>query len=349
MRDVCPKFSALVMGRTIEFGRVADLGGLPDLLRSKAGQEGLDRAFHNQGMPVELLDTPNAVVPMRDLIALYQRAAEIAGMRSFGLEASKRIDVAGLGPAGQYVMQARDLVEALKRFSVALPYHESGSRLDIETWRNELRVGYWNVHQERIGWRHTGDFTLCVIVGVISHYLGDDWTPKRIETCYAKGLWEQDLEDHFGAPVLCGRDRISVVIDRDTVKTSGKARATELGPRVTIDDLRRLGDTMPMTFPEIVTDTISRRLFLGTSDLEGAAATLGLGPRTLRRRLGEHSLNYRELLSRCRMRRARDLLLESDATIRKIAQEVGYASTPQFTRAFKQRFGTTPQEFRVRT
>ncbi len=261
-----------MLPRSVEYGRISDLGGLPDLLRSRAGQEGLNRAFHGQGIPVELLATPNAVVPMRDLIALYQRAADIAGMRFFGLEASKDIDATEFGLLGQYIAQGRDLAQALHRFAAALPYHESGSSLEIEFEGNELRIGYRNVHQDHAGWRHAGDFTLCVIASTITRYLGGDWTPTRVETCYRPGPWEQDLEDRFGAPVLCGQDRIAIVIDRDAVKTSGQARPTELGPTLTIGDLRRQGEMLPQSLPEIVTNTISRRLVLGASDLEGGSS-----------------------------------------------------------------------------
>ena len=50
---------------------------------------GLTRAFRDQGLPVALLATPDAVVPMQDLVLLYHRAAVIAGNRSFVLDASK--------------------------------------------------------------------------------------------------------------------------------------------------------------------------------------------------------------------------------------------------------------------
>ncbi|MBE9558507.1 MAG: AraC family transcriptional regulator ligand-binding domain-containing protein [Proteobacteria bacterium] len=333
----------------IGYSRMRDLGCLPDLLKSLAGKEGVNRVFRDQGLPIGLLGTPDVAVPMRDLVALYQRAAEITGVRSFGLQATKDFDPEQHGLAGRYIMQGRDLPGALERFRTALPYHESGSSLEIEAKGNELRIGYRNVYQDIVGWRHFGDYKLCVIANVISGYLGDGWRPLRIETCNAKGPWEQDHEDFFAAPVHCREDRTAIVLERETVRTNGQARVIEPRQMVSLGDLRRLGETLPRDLPAVVANIVERRLTSGAADLDGTAATLGLGSRTLQRRLGEHGLSYRDLVLRQRMRRAHELLAEPELTVRQVGREVGYSSTPQFTRAFKTHFKATPQEFREST
>ena len=210
---------------------------------------------------------------------------------------------------------------------------------------NELRVGYRNNYQGLNSWRHAGDFTLCVIADVISAYLGDGWQPLRIETCYAKGPWEQDHEDFFGAPVRFVQERIAIVLDRDIVEQAARW-VTASDQIVSLGELRRLGTGLPRNFPQAVANVVERRLIDGATDLDGSAQLLGLGPRTVQRRLSDHGLSYRDLVSRCRMRRARELLAEPDTTVLQVSQALGYASTSQFTRAFKACLGATPQEFR---
>lgn len=174
----------------LTFGRMRDVGGLPELVRSLAGEEGLDRLFRDQGLPTSLLDDPDAPVLMRDLIALYQRAADIIGIRSFGLEASRGIKFEQHGPVAHYVLQAQSLLEALERMRTALPFHEVGSRLDIKFEGDALRIEYWNTHQHLHGWRHAGNFTLCLFASLISTYVGGVWRPLRVETCYPDGPWK---------------------------------------------------------------------------------------------------------------------------------------------------------------
>lgn len=330
----------------IGYGRLRDIGGLPELLQSLAGDEGLARAFRDQDLPLALLEAPDATVPMRDIMALYHRASEITGRRSFGLEASRDIDMSQHGDMGRYIMQAPDLVRAFARFRAALPYYETGSALEIEAAGSEVRFGYWNIYQSLVGWRHTGDFTLCALADVIDGFLGRGWQPLRIETCYGEGPWIRDLEDHFGVPVLHGRHSVAIVMDRETVTACRRRRAPDGEWLVSFDDLRRLGNGLPRTFPQIIENAVRRRLVTGSTDIDGAAAMLGLGPRTVQRRLGDHGLTYRDLVLRCRMHHACDLLREADATVVQIARSLGYASAPQFVRAFKSRIGITPQEYR---
>lgn len=53
-----------------------------------------------------------------------------------------------------------------------------------------------------------------------------------------------------------------------------------------------------------------------------------------------------EYLTELRMRKAAQLLLNSDLSISEIALEVGYLSLSHFSSVFRQRFGVSPREFR---
>ena len=52
--------------------------------------------------------------------------------------------------------------------------------------------------------------------------------------------------------------------------------------------------------------------------------------------------------NRCRIDRARELLLTSDATVREIADRLGWASTPSFSLFFKAEVGVAPADYRAR-
>lgn len=119
---------------------------------------------------------------------------------------------------------------------------------------------------------------------------------------------------------------------------------------ISADDFRdnayHMGDELPRDFPQIVANVIDRCLRAGRTDIDGLARTLGIGPRTLQRRLGHRSTTYRDMLCDRRIPRACELLAEADVSVRQVALAVGYATTPQFTRAFKTHVGKTPQQYR---
>ncbi len=330
----------------VSYGRLRDLGGLPDMVVALSGPEGLARMFREQQLPLGLLDSPDTPVPMRDLVALYQRAAEICGIRSFGLEASIDVDVADHGLVARYVLQASTLGKALDNFRAALPFHESGSELRVECGGGEARVCYTNIYQDMIGWRHAGDFTLCIIVGVIRHYLGHDWAPIRVETCYPKGDWTQDHEDAFAAPLHHIPDEVAIVINREDLHRAKPNRRGLDCELVSLAEIRNNDLPLPRNLPQVVANVIDGRLAYGCVDLEGTASKLCLGVRTLQRQLEDHGLKYRDLVLNRRMQRAKELLAEQEFGIGQIGRMVGYSSPPQFTRAFRNHCEVSPLEFR---
>lgn len=329
----------------LTYGRIRDLGGLPEALRSIAGDAGVAQVFKHRDIPVKLLDSPDTLVPMRDLVAIYHRASEVTANQSFGLEASRLTTIANRGLFGAYIAQAPTLYDACVRASRVSPHFESGCELSVELRNDQFVVIYRNAYQGLNGWHHMGAFKFAMLGNLVTAFVGKNWRPERIETCFSEKQYGSALEDFFDAPVLSERDRMAVFLPRELACVPRPA-VSPFKELVSFNDVIRLGRALPKNFVEVVANMIERRLITGRSDFEGTASALGIGPRTIQRRLSEHGLTYRKLLLKIRMRRARDLLAEPDILVNQIGQECGYASAPQFTRAFKTEFGITPQAYR---
>ena len=82
--------------------------------------------------------------------------------------------------------------------------------------------------------------------------------------------------------------------------------------------------------------------------IERVARRLGLGPRTLQRRLREAGQSFDELHNHARFRTAMRLLETSTVDIDTISERLGFSDRRSFTRAFKRWNGSTPSEFRAR-
>ncbi|MCI0744843.1 MAG: AraC family transcriptional regulator, partial [Verrucomicrobia subdivision 3 bacterium] len=59
-------------------------------------------------------------------------------------------------------------------------------------------------------------------------------------------------------------------------------------------------------------------------------------------------VNFTEYVSRVRIEKARNLLLNPNLRISEIAYEVGFQSLTHFNRVFKKLLGQSPTEFRAR-
>lgn len=86
----------------------------------------------------------------------------------------------------------------------------------------------------------------------------------------------------------------------------------------------------------------------GKVPIEELAASVGLSRRHLERMfLAELELSPALVYRRLRLERAKQLLLETDASMIEIALDVGFENASNFSRAFSQLFGQTPSRLRA--
>ena len=75
------------------------------------------------------------------------------------------------------------------------------------------------------------------------------------------------------------------------------------------------------------------------------AKKLGMGHRTLQRRLKEEGTQFGQLVNDIKMELASKHLLENQQSIEEVAYLLGYSEASSFVRAFKQWKGISPGKF----
>ncbi|HVP03857.1 MAG TPA: helix-turn-helix transcriptional regulator [Solirubrobacteraceae bacterium] len=86
---------------------------------------------------------------------------------------------------------------------------------------------------------------------------------------------------------------------------------------------------------DLALDEVARRIASSRRQLQRAFAEIG-------------GTTFREHLTAVRMDRAAQLLASTDATVREVAQRVGYRQPAQFAKAFRRRHGLAPSAYRRR-
>lgn len=102
-------------------------------------------------------------------------------------------------------------------------------------------------------------------------------------------------------------------------------------------------------FAGSVRQVIAMRLREGPPDMRVVAAAMGIGVRTLQRRLAGAGGGYARLPAEVRRDMAMRLLQDTRITCAAIGLALGYSDHAHFTRAFRQWTGTAPSEFREAT
>jgi AraC-like DNA-binding protein len=79
--------------------------------------------------------------------------------------------------------------------------------------------------------------------------------------------------------------------------------------------------------------------------LRNLAEQLGVGERTLQRKLAEHGLTYKRLVDQAREEHAVRALEGGALTVQELAYELGFQSTAAFSRAFRRWRGMAPSDW----
>ena len=81
-------------------------------------------------------------------------------------------------------------------------------------------------------------------------------------------------------------------------------------------------------------------------DLPSMASKLLISPRTLRRRLEQQQVQYRQLCEQERQQRAMSLLSTGEMSLKEISERCGFKDSASFHKAFKRWTGETPTSYR---
>lgn len=149
------------------------------------------------------------------------------------------------------------------------------------------------------------------------------------------------VEPEFDAPragfeFAADQLQLPFPIEDPNLPTVLRARAQEL--------VRELPGTDELA--AFVRDRVRAALPGGPVTLEDVAAGLGMGPRTLQRRLSAEGASFRQVLDGCQRELAIEYMDEPELSVSEIASRLGFETQSAFTKKFKRWTGVTPREHR---
>jgi AraC-like DNA-binding protein len=179
-------------------------------------------------------------------------------------------------------------------------------------------------------------------VAVVRCLVGPGYSPDRIELAYPRPAQTDGYARFFACPVRFSTGANRMFSNSRWLKTRLPGYDPVMcGPlRAELDGLLK----RPEDRSDLI-ESLSSRLRSGVDErqaLHAVAQQLNMSERTLRRRLVEKKVSYRQLLDEVRRERARDLLHSTAMTVREVAQAVGFADARSFRRAFKRWTGALP-------
>jgi AraC-like DNA-binding protein len=163
---------------------------------------------------------------------------------------------------------------------------------------------------------------------------------------YEEPDYVEEYRSAFGCPLVFGADAMEMrfaarllktrlpLADEAAKKLAAKRCEEELAAIESSDDLEQRIRVQLLKMGRL------------HPSLDHLAKTLGLSPRTVRRRLRNAGTSYKAILNSVREELAVQYLRTTHCAIYQIADRLGYSDQSNFGRAFKNWTGRSPQEFR---
>jgi AraC-like DNA-binding protein len=324
--------------------RAGPVLGVPGLLR-ELGQDP-DAVFAAAGLDPHVLADPEATVDFSALGHLMRHCVEATGCPHFGLLWGQRTGISALGLVGILGQHSPDLGTAVRNVILYFHIHDRGAVPRLTVSEGCALVGYTIYQPAAEATAQIYDGVIAITNNVLRALYGPGWQPSEVLLARAKPLDADPYRKVFRAPVRFGAEQSAVVFPAawlaHPVPGADPSLFKEIQDRITAIESMGGGDVVVQ-----VRRVLCNLIMSGEASLDAVATIFAVHRRTLNRRLRERGVTFRQLFDEVRRQLARQLLRDTDLPVLTVAETLGYADAPAFTRAFRRWSGTTPSAWRA--
>jgi AraC-like DNA-binding protein len=317
--------------------RASTLGPIVDHVRRGGGS--IARVFKIADIPLELVDRPTALLPLRDHFKIVEAAARELDDPALPARLAVAAGVSGLGTFSARFMAAPDLGSAIVLGNqLCTSILQSGTRLGLAVTGRCVKWSYEVLESERAGRQKNEVLALGYMLNLLRAYAGPAWTSGRVAIPGGNLTSRAHIETLFECEISTG-DVMSVSFPSYWLETGCARSACARAPEGDAE-LPEWSD-----LPASLRELIRLGLLGGRPDRGWVAARLGTSVRTMQRRLRQHDVSFAHVVRETILGEAIEMLRKS-LSITEVAMQLGYSDPAHFTRAFRRQFGMTPGEWR---
>jgi len=332
-----------VLRPRIPFTRACSLFPFMHLLDDVGAPTG--RFTRQANLQLDLLDNPDALIPLHFAHKFAELAAHSEGIENLGMLAGQRASAFDMGFLGRQLQRALTVYEYLQTGIRLIGANTSGSRFWITREDgDQIRFNQFSPGIKSAG-RCQGDiFTLVVTISMLQHFTNRQWHPKQIALLHGNEKHLGEFDALTDSEIVTGQSHTSFTLPVSLLQQPIAAPSPRA--RNIPNDRQAQPDGIPVDFISSLDSLIATLLGNGRADMQLAAEAAGMSKRTLQRRLTESGHTYSALVTRTRLRIAAERLAETDMPVSEIAASLGYKDASNFTRAFRSHTGVSPSLYR---
>jgi AraC-like DNA-binding protein len=327
--------------------RVRSLTGFNELVRSLGGAP--ERLLAELGLSPNLLDDPDASLPLARMGGLLAHAARALGVPDFGMRLAQYQDLSVVGSIAIIALNSPTLGAAIRSLARYWAYHTPGGIISVTEDDSEapnLEIRYEiNIADEEAR-RQGMELSFVVLLSFIRLYALKATTHARVTFRHAQALDGRIYRKHLRCPVRFEQDFNAVVLPLNMANAPLISNANDELRAVAERYINSVVRRFPLDIGNQVRTLAERQLANGSTTIKQIAAQLNFHPRTLQRRLADQGLSYDQLIDELRKERAQELLVQHAIPLSQVGELVGYGKQSTFVQACHRWFGLPPGAIR---
>lgn len=307
-----------------------------------------ERLLAEAKLPPTLLQEPEALLPLRQVLHFIEHVAQAEGIEHFGLLAGQQTQIASLGALGRLLCHSITLEEAIHTLIHLAPSYNSGDRI----WLNEQEKHIWLsrrfINRLEIAYPQAVYWSLMFLINLIRLGAGSQWIPSQIHLAIPPSSNLTQVEWLSNTQFFLNQDATAIAIPK-TLLSLPLQNSDEYRQEQRNRDYETLISSAPATnFPASLKQIIGVQLRQGYPHIQYIAEILGTSVRSFQRQLNQANLTYSHLVEQVRFEHSVQLLSDPSNKAADVAVKIGYKDPGNFSRAFKRWTGLSPKDYSLR-
>ena len=318
-------------------------------LRALNANVDVSSSLKTAGLTSSQIQKPDVRLAVRSQIQFLNAISKQLQDDFLGIHLAQTVDLRELGLIYYALASSENFQDALKRLARYSAIHNEGVRIGVRTGRR-IVISFEYVGISRVDDRHQIEFFVAILVRLCRRLTGKNLSPLGVRLAHRRTAIPVDLKTFFGCAVEFGAP-VDQVTYAGEVKSAALPNADPFLNRLLqsyCDDVLSHRGSKPNNWRVSVENAMAPLLPHGEATIENVAQRLGVGRRTLARRLSQERVSFTDVLQELRRAMADQLFHEPQMSIAQVAWLLGYQDPSTFSHAYKRWTGRSPKVVRAR-
>ncbi|TLP67339.1 AraC family transcriptional regulator [Parasedimentitalea maritima] len=309
----------------------------------------IDAIMRRCSFDASILEAQSPVVKFSDSLRFFELAAKLTKNDIMGLQMGMTHDIRHLGLVCYVGLASPNLAGFLANYGRYVKVINGLLNVDVSQLYDKGAF-YWSYEVSPTLTRRQYVETTCAsFLHTLRKNTHESLTPRLVRFHHNRSRHLEAFDAYFGGRVEFGAETDGIEFELSDLEIPLKtADRTLLKVLMSYADkvLEDMGQQMPDLIVE-VERAIADQLATGAATLNNVAASIGMSPRTLSRKLAAEGTTFFQLLEELRKSLSKSYLRDSDLGLAEISFLMGYSGLSSFNDAFKRWTGNSPGQFRA--